>query len=74
MRKNTKILLIALAFMVSIQCCVNAEIMLEPFTYCEDFETRELSAWVSYPLWQDTAYDPNFLVNDNTVHFSQLNV
>jgi len=32
---------------------------LEPFTYKEDFETNELSAWASYPLWQDTAYDPN---------------
>lgn len=32
---------------------------LEPFTYKEDFETNELSAWASYPLWQDTAFDPN---------------
>lgn len=32
---------------------------LEPFTYKEDFETNELNAWASYPLWQDTAFDPN---------------
>ncbi len=41
----------------------NADVVLEPYTYQEDFETRELSAWASYPLWQDTAYDPNFRVN-----------
>ena len=32
---------------------------LEPLTYREDFESRELNAWASYPLWQDTAFDPN---------------
>jgi Heparinase II/III-like protein len=32
---------------------------LEPFTYKENFESNELQAWASYPLWQDTAYDPN---------------
>ena len=41
-----------------------ADIVLEPYTYTENFETRELSAWASYPLWQDTAYDPNFRVNE----------
>lgn len=30
-----------------------------PFTYREDFSSNELNAWASYPLWQDTAYDPN---------------
>lgn len=39
------------------------KIALEPYTYHENFETRELQAWASYPLWQDTAYDPNFRVN-----------
>ena len=34
--------------------------ILEPFTYQENFETGELGAWASYPLWQDTAFDPNF--------------
>ncbi len=33
--------------------------VLEPFVYTEDFESRELNAWASYPLWQDTAFDPN---------------
>jgi hypothetical protein len=32
---------------------------LEPFLYKEDFSSRELNAWASYPLWQDTAFDPN---------------
>ncbi len=32
---------------------------LEPFSYRENFESRELDAWASYPLWQDTAFDPN---------------
>ena len=36
---------------------------LEPYTYTEDFESCELNAWASYPLWQDTAYDPNFRVD-----------
>lgn len=35
---------------------------LEPYVYQEDFETNELNAWTSYPLWQDTAFDPNFHV------------
>jgi len=42
---------------------VFADVVLEPFTYRENFETRDLSAWASYPIWQDTAYDPNFRVN-----------
>jgi hypothetical protein len=33
--------------------------VLEPFLYKEDFSSRELNAWASYPLWQDTAFDPN---------------
>ena len=41
----------------------HSEIALEHYTYSQDFETNELSAWASYPLWQDTAYDPNFRVN-----------
>lgn len=43
--------------------CTWGETALEPFTYHEDFETREVSAWASYPLWQDTAYDDNFRVD-----------
>jgi len=32
---------------------------LEPYFYRENFESNELRAWASYPLWQDTAFDPN---------------
>jgi hypothetical protein len=42
---------------------VSADVALEPFNYTENFETLSLRAWESYPLWQDTAYDPNFRVN-----------
>jgi hypothetical protein len=41
----------------------SADIAVEPFLYHQDFETVELSAWASYPLWQDTAYDPNIRAN-----------
>lgn len=40
-----------------------AETALEPFVYGENFETRELRAWASYPLWQDTAFDAFMRVN-----------
>ncbi len=40
-----------------------AETVLEPFTYSQNFETRELSAWASYPIWQDAAYDEKMRVN-----------
>ena len=39
-------------------------IVLEPWTYTEDFEDRDLGAWASYPLWQDIAYNQNFRVNE----------
>jgi hypothetical protein len=39
-------------------------IILEPWTYHEDFEDRDLGAWASYPLWQDIAYNQNFRVNE----------
>lgn len=41
---------------------VNTAIVLEPFTYSQNFESRDLGAWASYPLWQDNAYDQNFQV------------
>lgn len=41
-----------------------AALVLEPYTYSENFEERLLGAWASYPLWQDTAYDPNFRINE----------
>lgn len=37
---------------------------LEPWTYTDDFEDRDLGAWASYPHWQDLAYDQNFRVNE----------
>ena len=41
-----------------------ADTVLEPWTYSENFEDRALGAWASYPLWQDTAYDPNFRIDE----------
>ena len=41
-----------------------ADTVLEPFIYSEDFESRTLRAWASYPIWQDAAYDPNFRVKE----------
>lgn len=38
--------------------------VLEPWTYSDDFEGRDLGAWASYPLWQDIAYNQNFRVNE----------
>lgn len=38
--------------------------VLEPWTYSDDFEDRDLGAWASYPLWQDIAYNQNFRVNE----------
>lgn len=42
----------------------NNSVILEPYTYTNNFETRNLGAWASYPLWQDNAYDPNFQVKE----------
>ncbi len=42
---------------------VNAETVLEPFTYNENFETRELGSWAAYPHWEDTSYNEYFRVN-----------
>jgi len=39
------------------------DIVLHPCTYSENFSSGTLSAWASYPLWQDTAYDPNFRID-----------
>ncbi|MBK8504422.1 MAG: hypothetical protein IPL46_20785 [Saprospiraceae bacterium] len=39
-------------------------IALEPWTYFDDFEDRDLGAWASYPMWQDIAYNQNFRVNE----------
>jgi hypothetical protein len=43
---------------------VHSHVVLEPWTYSSDFSDRTLGAWAAYPLWQDTAYDPNFRTNE----------
>ena len=50
------------------------DITLEPFGYSENFETNELSAWASYPLWQDTAFDPNMRVDNIVPGDSNLSI
>ena len=54
----------------------NDNIVLEPWSYSQDFETGELSAWASYPIWQDAAYDEKIRVNtmvpgDNNISLEQ---
>lgn len=39
-------------------------VILEPATYTENFEDRELGAWASYPHWQDIAYNQDFRPNE----------
>ncbi len=43
---------------------IHSHVVLEPWTYSSDFSDRTLGAWAAYPLWQDTAYDPNFRTNE----------
>ena len=50
------------------------EPVLESCTYHETFENGELNAWASYPLWQDTAYDPNFQVGTVVPADSNLSI
>lgn len=38
--------------------------VVEPWSYTDNFEDRDLGAWASYPNWQDLAYDQNFRVNE----------
>ena len=42
----------------------NPNVVLEPWTYTENFEDRELGAWASYPHWQDIAYNQDFRPNE----------
>ena len=42
----------------------NPNVVLEPWTYTENFEDRELGAWASYPHWQDIAYNQEFRPNE----------
>ncbi len=57
------IVCVNILFLFIFTASVRADSELEPYTYSENFELQELSAWASYPLWQDTAYDDNFRVN-----------
>ncbi len=43
---------------------INPDVVLEPWTYTENFEDRELGAWASYPHWQDIAYNQDFRPNE----------
>ncbi len=47
-----------------LSCAAWADTALEPWSYSDNFEDRDLGAWASYPHWQDIAYDPNFRVNE----------
>lgn len=55
-------MLFSLILVLGLVIPASAETVLEPWTYQEDFEDRDLGAWASYPLWQDIAYDPNVRV------------
>jgi len=48
--------------------------VLEPWTYSDDFEDRDLGAWASYPLWQDIAYNQNFRVNEMVPGDSNISI
>jgi hypothetical protein len=58
MRKSTFIIL-AIIILSAWTFPADLKKGLESFTYKENFESHELNAWASYPLWQDTAFDPN---------------
>jgi len=55
--------ILIIIFPVSLIIAQNPQTNFEQYTYTENFETGELQGWASYPLWQDTAYDPNFRVH-----------
>lgn len=67
MKKNTFLqvaLLYLSIFSVSAQIVNKSGLALEPWTYKENFEDRELGAWASYPHWQDIAYNQEFRPNE----------
>ena len=43
---------------------VQQPVAIEPWSYSENFEDRELGAWASYPHWQDIAYNQDFRPNE----------
>lgn len=61
---NSEVQAIHILFFMAILCPLRAQPATLPhnfevFVYQENFESNELNGWASYPLWQDTAYDPN---------------
>ena len=63
MNKFCLSLIFLFTIMGIVEAVPDSSIVLEPWAYNQDFETRELSAWASYPLWQDVAYDEKIRVN-----------
>jgi len=61
--KNIELLLMHGLLILLFVVPVRADIALEPFTYREDFEERELNGWFSYPIYEDAAYDSGFRIN-----------
>jgi len=53
-----------IALSVNAQTGIKPGLSLEPWTYTENFEDRELGAWASYPHWQDIAYNQEFRPNE----------
>ncbi len=58
MKKNV---LLSFFVITLFSCSENSTVdkTLESYVYKENFKSNELNAWASYPLWQDTAFDPN---------------
>lgn len=73
MKKYIILLVMAVVAVPSV-CAADTEMPAELFTYKQDFETNELSAWASYPLWQDTAFDPNMRVSRMVPGDSNLSI
>lgn len=76
MKKIITLLFCLFPSFVFTQSVNDSHYILEPFTYSENFETRELSAWASYPTWQDAAYDEktcvaNIISGDPNISFEQ---
>ncbi|MEN8228855.1 MAG: heparinase II/III family protein, partial [Bacteroidota bacterium] len=65
---------LALPFLFACDDSSTTDKTVEPFGYSEDFETNELSAWASYPFWQDTAFDPNMRVDSIAPGDSNLSI
>lgn len=62
---NRDSLLLSLVLIFSIPAIISAETARKTFTYTENFESGGLNGWESYPLWQDTAFDP--WIRPNTI-------